>query len=77
MGAGKLGGSTLRVRDWVEEEAELRNIMAGWIHSEIPLQEDIPWRGGHDEGTFAYSWFLFYLLTGDEGISAFLGRLKE
>ena len=77
MGAGKLSGSTLRVRDWVGEEAELRDIMAGWIRSEIPLQEDIPWRGGHDEGTFAYSWFLFYLLTGDEGISAFLMRLKE
>jgi len=77
MGAGKLSGSTLSIRDWVREEAELRDIMAIWIHGEISSQEEIPWRGGHDEGTFTYSWFLFYLLTGDECISAFLGRLKE
>ncbi|HDM88671.1 MAG TPA: hypothetical protein ENG65_01610 [Candidatus Bathyarchaeota archaeon] len=77
MGAGKLSGSTLSIRDWAREEAELRDIMARWIHGEIPLQEEIPWRGGHDEGTFAYSWFPFYLLTGDKCISAFLGRLKD
>ncbi|MCD6538868.1 hypothetical protein J7L18_09750 [Candidatus Bathyarchaeota archaeon] len=77
MGAGRLDGSTLRVRDWVGEEAELRDIMAKWIRGEIPLQEEIPWRGGHDEGTFTYSWFQFHLLSGDEYISAFLRRLKE
>ncbi len=77
MGADRSGCSTLRVRGWMVEEAELRDIMARWIHGEIPLQEEIPWRGGHDEGTFAYSWFLFYLLTGDMGISAFLRRLKD
>ena len=63
MGASKLGRSTLRIRGWMVEEAELRDIMARWIHSEIPLQDVILWRGGHDEGTFAYSWFLLYLLS--------------
>jgi len=66
-----------RPQDWVVEEIALTRDTGYWIDREINLQEGFAWRGGHDEGTFTYSWFPFYLLTGNRRIMAFLEKLKQ
>ncbi|HIE14820.1 TPA: hypothetical protein EYP70_06065 [Candidatus Bathyarchaeota archaeon] len=79
MNRNKAGSptNTVTAENWMEEEVELKDSVMEWIRKEIYVQEKMSWQGGHDEGTFAYSWFMFYVLSGDCNIAMFLKKLKD
>ncbi|MFO7946252.1 MAG: hypothetical protein R6V19_05530 [Armatimonadota bacterium] len=62
---------------WYEQQLCLRQQMERWIYREMNNQEDEPWHGGHDEGTFAASWIEYYRMTHDEEVLDFLTDLQD
>ncbi|MBS7605104.1 MAG: hypothetical protein QXJ19_04215 [Candidatus Bathyarchaeia archaeon] len=65
------------VPEWVIKELHLREEVKNWIHEAIKRQQNTPWQGGHDEGTFVSSWIGYYLLTGDNKCLRFLHWLRD
>ena len=63
--------------EWAVNELRLRREVEAWIREAIRRQQPVPWRGGHDEGTFASSWVGYYLLTGDRECLQFLYWLRD
>ena len=62
---------------WAPALLALRQEMGAWIEESIRRQRNLPWQGGHDEGTFASSWAAHYLLTGNQAILHFLSWLRD
>lgn len=65
------------IPEWAVNELCLREEVKNWIQDAIKRQRNVPWRGGHDEGTFASSWVGYYLLTGDRKCLNFLYWLRD
>jgi hypothetical protein len=63
--------------DWATTQQRLRQAMAAWIAASMERERDVPWRGGHDEGSFVASWFGYYLLTGEPSVLDFLRWLGD
>ncbi|MEW6360132.1 MAG: hypothetical protein AB1696_27600 [Planctomycetota bacterium] len=66
-----------KIAEWAEAMLRLRGEMAAWIKQSMALNRQIPWSGGHDEGTFLGSWFGYYLLTGDGRVADFLRWMRD
>lgn len=62
---------------WVLGQLELLDEYRQWIDYQVARQRDIPFRGGHDEGTFTATWPGYYLLTGDEKVLDFLRGYRD
>lgn len=65
-------GTNLDKPLWVKPQLECRRQMRTWINEAMERNSKILWLGGHDEGTFMWSWFAFYALTGDDNIKKFI-----
>lgn len=63
--------------DWADAFFELRDEMQRWIEASLSRQEQIPYRGGHDEGTFIASWFGHHLLFGEPRVLDFARYLRD
>lgn len=46
-----------------------------WLDDRFVLHRDAPWRGGHDEGSFAIAWLDYYSWTLDQRVPELLGTL--
>lgn len=62
---------------WATAELRLRKAVGEWIARSMARQRRVPWQGGHDEGSYAASWFGYYALTGDGAALDFLRWLRD
>jgi len=63
--------------EWAVNQMGLVQELRSWIAKSIGVQRQIPWMGGHDEGTFTRSWCGYYLLTGDARVLEFMRWLRD
>jgi hypothetical protein len=46
----------------------LLDVFKAWLHESARINRDIPWSGGHDEGTYLTAWREYYLHTKDPAV---------
>lgn len=63
--------------EWAEGFFVTRDRMRRWIDRAVERQSTIPYRGGHDEGTFISSWFGFHQLFGAPNALEFARFLRD
>ncbi|MFP4029451.1 MAG: hypothetical protein ACLFWL_16825 [Candidatus Brocadiia bacterium] len=72
-----LPSSAVEMPAWAQNQFDLRSEMNAWIEFSMRWQRGTPWYGIHDEGTFAESWFSYYLMTGNRDILDFLYHMRD
>lgn len=63
--------------EWAEAFFSARNRIRRWIQTSTKQQSLIPYRGGHDEGSFTGSWFGFHQLFGMPEVLDFARFLRD
>ena len=63
--------------EWAGNQMGLLQELRSWVTKSIRVQRQIPWMGGHDEGTFTRSWCGYYLVSGDARVLEFMRWLRD
>jgi len=63
--------------EWAVAFLAVRKQMEQWIADALERHAHLPYRGGHDEGSFLASWFAHYLTFGGDQILDFARSLRD